>query len=90
MAENPFLKSHECFRRSLCKTVHQVDARLLAFFAHPGPRRVAEKALRILERLEKIVFWPFALLAKPAEMLLAGIERKRERDRGKREGKGRG
>jgi hypothetical protein len=51
---------------------------------------VAEKALRILERLEKIVFWPFALLAKPTEMLLGGIERKRERDRVKREGKGRG
>ncbi len=83
------MAASSCRARIVC-FVYRVDEKLIAFFARPGPRRAAEGVLKALEWVEKIAFWPFSLLTKPAEILLAGIERKREGARIKREGRGRG
>ncbi|WP_312283556.1 hypothetical protein [Candidatus Igneacidithiobacillus taiwanensis] len=78
-----------CRARIIC-FVYRVDEKLIAFFARPGPHRAAEDVLKALEWVEKLVFWPFSLLTKPAEILLAGIERKQEDARIKRKGRGHG
>lgn len=71
-------------RERLARFVYRVDKSLIDFFARPRPRRVTERLLQGMESIERVVFFPFALLMRPAEWLLAGLAIRREEKQAER------
>ena len=51
-------------------SVQRLDARLIAFFARPLPRKVAESALWGVTHIEQIFFLPFRIFFAPAKFFL--------------------
>ncbi len=77
-------KGASAIRTRLARLVYRVDKSLIDFFARPRPRQVTERLLQGMESIERVVFFPFALLMRPAEWLLAGLAIRREEKQAER------
>ncbi|QQD71569.1 hypothetical protein [Acidithiobacillus ferrivorans] len=53
---------------NLC--IRRLDEKLIAFFARPGPRNMAEAMLWGATHIEWLFFFPFRLLTGPARFFL--------------------
>lgn len=63
--------------------LRKADDKLLKFFARPGPRRAAQKALWLLTHAEQTFFLPFRLFIAPAVWLLEHHARRAQKTREK-------
>ena len=52
------------------RSIRRLDGELIAFFARPGPRKVAEAMLWGATHIEWLFFFPFRLLTGPARFFL--------------------
>ena len=57
-------------REKVNRCIRRLDGKLIAFFARPCPRKVAEALLWAATQFERLCFFPFRLFTAPARFFL--------------------